>query len=55
MVEYYNVDLPVGVGYDGISEIQCQDCNTRTGRWSLKELKNDELERRYGGEPVKVK
>lgn len=41
--------------YDGISEIQCQDCNTRTGRWSLKELKDDELERRYGGEPVKVK
>lgn len=40
--------------YDGVSEIQCQDCNTRSGRWSLKTLKEGELEGRYGvGTPIK--
>lgn len=53
-VEYYNVGLPAVVGYDGISEIQCQDCNTRSGRWSLKTLKEGELEGRFGaGTPIK--
>jgi len=36
--------------YDGISEIYCRDCNTRIGRWSGKELKDDEFEKRYGQE-----
>lgn len=54
MVEYYNVYLPAGVGYDGISELRCNDCGTRTGRWSGKILKDNEMERRFGGEPVKV-
>ena len=54
MVEYYDIGLPAGVGYDGISEIQCRDCNTRSGRWSLKTLKEGELEGRYGvGTPIK--
>jgi|GEM_PF-2345445 len=35
--------------YDGISEIQCQDCGARIGRWSHKELKEGECEKRYGG------
>jgi len=34
--------------YDGISEIKCQDCGARYGRWTLKELKDGELEPRYG-------
>jgi len=55
MVEYYNVGLPPGVGYDGWSELRCQDCGTRVGRWSKKILKENEMEHRWGGEPVKVK
>ena len=55
MIEYYAPDTPSEVIYDGISEIQCQDCGTRSGRWSLRELKDGELERRYGGKPVKLK
>ena len=54
MVEYYDVGLPEGVGYDGWSEIRCNDCKARTGRWSMKILGDDELERRYGGTPVKT-
>ena len=54
MVEYYNVGLPEGVGYDGVSEYSCQDCKLRIGRWSGLDLKDNEMERRFGGEPVKV-
>jgi len=35
--------------YDGISELRCTKCNTRYGRWSGKELKDTECEKRYGG------
>ncbi len=35
--------------YDGISEIDCQDCGARFGRWSGKELVEGEIEKRYGG------
>ena len=34
--------------YDGVSEIACQDCGARFGRWSGKELANGEFEKRYG-------
>lgn len=34
--------------YDGISEIQCGDCNKRYGRWSHRELADGESEGRYG-------
>jgi len=34
--------------YDGISEIKCNDCGVRTGRWTGKELKEGELEPVYG-------
>ncbi|MFA6392894.1 MAG: hypothetical protein WCW54_02330 [Candidatus Paceibacterota bacterium] len=34
--------------YDGISEIDCQDCKARFGRWSGKELSLDETEKIYG-------
>jgi DNA-directed RNA polymerase subunit RPC12/RpoP len=34
--------------YDGISEIKCNDCGARIGRWTGKELKEGELEPRYG-------
>ena len=54
MVEYYDIGLPREASYDGISEIRCNDCNTRSGRWSLKTLKDGELERRFGGTPVKI-
>ena len=30
--------------YDGISEIVCKDCNARFGRWSGKELMEEEME-----------
>ena len=33
--------------WDGWSEIQCQDCKARIGRWSNKELGDGELESRY--------
>lgn len=35
--------------YDGISEIRCNDCGVRIGRWSGKELAEGEAEKRYGG------
>ncbi len=54
MVEYYGVGFPSEVNYDGISEIRCEGCKARFGRWSGLELKDNEMERRYGGEPVKV-
>ena len=34
--------------YDGISEIFCNDCKARTGRWTGNELKDGEFEPRYG-------
>jgi len=34
--------------YDGISEINCQKCGARFGRWSGKELAHGEVEKRYG-------
>lgn len=34
--------------YDGVSEIDCQDCTTRIGRWSGKELDKGESEKRTG-------
>lgn len=34
--------------YDGVSEWVCPDCRIRWGRWSMKVLKEDESERRYG-------
>lgn len=45
MVEY-TMDSPEY--YDGISEIVCNDCNVRFGRWSGKELKEGEIENKYG-------
>jgi hypothetical protein len=35
--------------YDGVSEIDCKDCDARFGRWSGKELAEGELEKRFGG------
>ena len=34
--------------YDGISEYDCQDCGSRFGRWSGKELIGDDREPPYG-------
>lgn len=34
--------------YDGVSEIACNKCGTRFGRWSGKELAEEEFEKRYG-------
>ena len=31
------------------------NCKLRIGRWSGLDLKDNEMERRYGGEPVKFK
>lgn len=45
MVEY-TPDSPEY--YDGISEIVCSDCGIRIGRWSGKELREGEIEKRYG-------
>jgi len=36
--------------YDGVSEIRCQDCKCRWGRWTGKILADDEYEKRFGGE-----
>jgi hypothetical protein len=35
--------------YDGVSEWRCPDCDYREGRWSGKELKGAEFEKRHGG------
>lgn len=45
MVEY---DLLHPDHYDGVSEIECRDCGARVGRWSGKELKEGEFEKRHG-------
>lgn len=47
------IEYPYGHAYryDGMSEIQCQICKTRRGRWSGKVLKDGEFEPRYGREP----
>lgn len=45
MVEY-SWDSPEH--YDGISEIRCNDCGVRIGRWSGKELAEGEVEKRHG-------
>lgn len=34
--------------YDGVSEIQCNDCHVRFGRWTGKELAEGEWEKRGG-------
>lgn len=34
--------------HDGVSEIECRDCNARFGRWSNKELADGESEKKYG-------
>ena len=34
--------------YDGVSEYSCKDCGYRIGRWSGKELRNEEHEPPYG-------
>ena len=45
MVEY---DLMHPEHYDGVSEINCHDCDARFGRWSGKELGEGEVELRGG-------
>ena len=39
---------PSPEAYDGISEIDCEDCGARFGRWTGKELKEGEIEPRFG-------
>jgi len=50
MIEYgYTGDPEIDkYMYDGISEIDCNDCGARIGRWSGRELKDGELEPRWG-------
>jgi len=36
--------------YDGVSEIKCEACKKRFGRWTKKELAPGEVEKRYGRE-----
>lgn len=35
--------------YDGISEVLCNACGVRIGRWSGKVLQEGESEKRFGG------
>jgi Zn ribbon nucleic-acid-binding protein len=53
MVEY-GYDSPER--YDGISEVTCQACGYREGRWTGKELKEGYIEPRFGhgGKPIKI-
>jgi len=44
-IEYYLLDPN---HYDGVSEWQCQSCQTRYGRWTKKELKSGDTEPPYG-------
>jgi hypothetical protein len=34
--------------YDGVSEWNCLNCGYRQGRWTGKELKDGQIESRYG-------
>ena len=45
MVEY---DMIHPEHYDGISEIACQSCGARFGRWSGRELVGEDFEKRGG-------
>ena len=45
MVEY---DYANPEYYDGASEIDCQDCGARFGRWSSRKLSEGEFERKFG-------
>lgn len=36
--------------YDGVSEFLCNNCKRRWGRWTGKELFEDDVEKRYGRE-----
>lgn len=44
------VEYPYGnpERYDGVSEVACNDCKARFGRWSGKELQGGEFEKRPG-------
>lgn len=48
---FIGIEYPYGhpERYDGISEFLCDSCNARWGRWSGKELKDGECEKRFGG------
>lgn len=53
MVEYgmpYNEDT----AYDGISEYRCLNCKGERVDGVVLRLEENEMERRFGGEPVKV-
>ena len=45
LVEYGRMDPDY---YDGVSEIMCDDCGVRIGRWSGKELQTGENEPKFG-------
>jgi len=45
MVEYDRLSPEY---YDGVSEIDCQDCGARIGRWSGRELVEGEVEKKSG-------
>ena len=50
-VEYFDIEekiIPFEHQYDGVSEWFCQDCGVRIGRWSGRELKGDDYEKKYG-------
>jgi len=53
MIEYMDPTgaiIPFEHQYDGISEYRCNSCNYREGRWSGRELKGNDFERKYGDE-----
>lgn len=52
-VEYYLTPED----YDGVSEYNCIDCGYREGRWTAKELHDNEIEPLYGhgGRPIHYK
>lgn len=50
LIEY---DHGIPEHYDGISEIDCLDCGAHIGRWSGKELEEEEKEKRFGQNMIK--
>lgn len=46
MIEY---DYHSPEWYDGVSEINCNNCGARFGRWSGKELAEGEIEKKFVG------
>lgn len=45
-------NTPRWAWFDGVSEIRCESCGARYGRWTGRKIQDGEYEPRYGGGTV---